>query len=203
MPASITQRKKCGWLPYTGIPIFASAKTEKKYGKMTTAYYNGGAQNAIETLNKNFDLQITDYVTFNWGSCSYGYQRSGWRYGGWPESMFKDNMINGYITFTVDATGIGSHHLKGPGEQLLDGIQAVSYCRIRYISGMTTEGRSVSAKWWKMLQKAKSADIGTLKQHRKSCFPSDCHQSGAAFHHQPGCGCGQVFHGSHSRFPHG
>ncbi|RHP32435.1 LCP family protein [Lachnotalea sp. AF33-28] len=148
------------------------SKDGKKYGKMTTSYYNGGAQNAIETLNKNFDLQITDYVTFNWAAVATAINDLGGVTVDVPESMFKDNMINGYITFTVDATGIGSHHLKGPGEQLLDGIQAVSYCRIRYISGndygRTERQREVVEK---MLQKAKSADVGTLNSIVNHVFP--------------------------------
>lgn len=36
-----------------------------KYFKVNSAYSVGGAEGAINTLNKNLDLQLTDYVTVN------------------------------------------------------------------------------------------------------------------------------------------
>ena len=37
----------------------------KKYGKITDIYRTYGAEKAINTLNKNLDLDITEYVTVN------------------------------------------------------------------------------------------------------------------------------------------
>ena len=57
--------------------------------------------------------------------------------------------------------------------QNLDGIQAVAYCRIRYISGddfgRTGRQREVVEK---VLEKAKKADIGTLTKIVNDAFPN-------------------------------
>lgn len=144
----------------------------KKYGKMTTAYYNGGAKNAIETLNRNFDLVIEDYVTVNWAAVATAINDLGGVTVDVPESMMKDNMINGYITETVEATGIGSTQLTKAGVQNLDGVQAVAYCRIRYIAGSdygrTERQREVLGK---LLDKAKGADLGSLNKLANDVFP--------------------------------
>ena len=36
------------------------------YNKINQAYFLGGAEQAISALNRNLDLQIDDYGTFNW-----------------------------------------------------------------------------------------------------------------------------------------
>ena len=38
---------------------------------------------------------------------------------------------NGFITETVNSTGLGSHQLEHAGTNHLDGVQAVAYARLR------------------------------------------------------------------------
>ena len=40
--------------------------TDGKYHKLTDVYAAYGVQEALETINRNFDLNITEYVTVNW-----------------------------------------------------------------------------------------------------------------------------------------
>ena len=131
---------------------YCQINEEGEYGKLTGAYFQGGALNAINMLNKNFDLDISAYATFNWAAVA---------------------IVNGYTTLTAEATGINSRLTYEPGMQNLDGIQAVAYCRIRYISGddfgRTGRQREVVEK---VLEKAKKADIGTLTKIVNDAFPN-------------------------------
>ena len=117
---------------------------EEKYAKANNAYHTGGDLGALNALNKNLDLNITEYVTINWYAVSEVVDLLGGLEIDVPESMMGE--INGYITNTVEEAqswapggpgkGVkGSHHIDGPGLQTLDGLQTVAYCRIRHNNG--------------------------------------------------------------------
>ena len=152
---------------------YLNISDDDSYGKLTTSYFQGGALNAINTLNKNFDLNITNYVTFNWAAVAIGINDLGGVEVDVPESMMEDQMLNGYTTLTAEATGIDSQLTYQAGPQTLDGVQAVAYCRIRYIAGddygRTSRQREVVEK---VLEKAKKADIGTLNKIVNDVFPN-------------------------------
>lgn len=152
---------------------YCQINEEGEYGKLTGAYFQGGALNAINMLNKNFDLDISAYATFNWAAVAIVINDLGGVDVDVPESMMVDQMLNGYTTLTAEATGINSRLTYEPGMQNLDGIQAVAYCRIRYISGddfgRTGRQREVVEK---VLEKAKKADIGTLTKIVNDAFPN-------------------------------
>lgn len=99
------------------------------YNKINQAYFRGGPEMAIKALNKNLDVQIDDYATFNWKAVADAINIL----GGVDVDLTKAEFyyINAYITETVEATGIGSRQLKSAGPNHLDGIQAVAYARLR------------------------------------------------------------------------
>ena len=99
------------------------------YNKINQAYFTGGPTQAVKALNKNLDLNITDYVTFNWNAVANGINAL----GGIDMNISKAEFyyINSFITETVKGTGIGSHQLTHAGENHLDGVQAVAYGRLR------------------------------------------------------------------------
>jgi len=41
---------------------------EKEYHKLNEAFFKGGHKQALEALEKNLDLSIDDYVSFNWAA---------------------------------------------------------------------------------------------------------------------------------------
>ena len=45
---------------------------EGTYNKINSAYFTGGPTQAVKALNRNLDLNITDYVTFNWNAVADG-----------------------------------------------------------------------------------------------------------------------------------
>ena len=91
--------------------------------KITHAYSYGGAELAIQTLNENFDLNITDYVTTNFDSLAEVIDAVG---GVDIEvSEAERRQINAYLLEGEPLRETGMVHLNGP--------QAVSYARIRKI----------------------------------------------------------------------
>lgn len=99
------------------------------YNKINQAYFVGGPTQAVKALNKNLDLNITDYVTFNWNAVADGINAL----GGIDMNISKAEFyfINSFITETVKGTGIGSTQLTHAGDNHLDGVQAVAYGRLR------------------------------------------------------------------------
>lgn len=99
------------------------------YNKINQAYFRGGPKQAVEALNRNLDLEINDYATFNWKAVADAINIL----GGVDVELSKAEFyyINAYITETVESTGVGSYQLKSAGPNHLDGIQAVAYARLR------------------------------------------------------------------------
>ncbi len=134
--------------------------SDSSYNKINSAYATGGPQQAVKALNQNLDLDITDYVTFNWKAVATGINIL----GGVDIELSKAELhyINSYITETVKSTGIGSVQIKGTGMHHLDGVQAVAYARLRYMDNdfaRTERQRKVVTQ---AFEKAKKADLNTL-----------------------------------------
>lgn len=135
--------------------------SDSSYNKVNYPSASKDVIESMRTLNYNLDLALTDCVVVNWKSVADAINMLGGvdNVDVTPE-MFE--YINGYITFTVEATGIGSTQLTAPGVQHLDGVQAVAYARVRKIDsdyGRTDRQREIFSK---MLEKAKNADPVTL-----------------------------------------
>ena len=140
------------------------------YNKINQAYAIGGPEQALAALNKNLDLNIQNYVTFNWKAVADGINILG-GVDNIPISKAELYYINAYITETVKATGIGSHQLKSTGEQHLDGVQAVAYGRLRYMDNdfarTERQRRIIKA----CFEKAKKANFSVLNNIMVVCFP--------------------------------
>ncbi|MCC8060478.1 MAG: LCP family protein [Clostridiales bacterium] len=139
------------------------------YNKINQAYFVGGAEQAVSALNRNLDLDITDFVTFNWKAVAEGINIL----GGVDIELSKAEFyyINSFITETVKVTGIASTQLKSAGMNHLDGVQAVAYGRLRLMDtdyARTERQRKVIAQ---AFEKAKSADFATLNNVVVTVFP--------------------------------
>ncbi|MDF2888919.1 MAG: cell envelope-related transcriptional attenuator [Lacrimispora sp.] len=132
------------------------------YNKINAAYANGGAAQALAALNKNLDLDVTEYVTFNWKSVADGINMLGGVDIDISKAEFR--YINSFITETVERTDVPSVHLKAAGPNHLDGVQAVAYARLRKMDtdfARTERQRLVIEK---SFEKAKKADLGLLNR---------------------------------------
>ena len=101
--------------------------------KITHAYSYGEAPLAINTLNTNLDLNISEFVTVNFDSVSDAVDAL----GGVTINIENEEIkyINDYIDATAQITHKTSSHITSAGKQNLDGVQAVAYSRIRYTAG--------------------------------------------------------------------
>ena len=101
--------------------------------KVTHAYAYGGAAKSLSTLNTNLDLNITEFATVNFDSMVDIVDAvGGVQIKIEPEEV---NYINTYISETSRVVGKGSSGIYQAGTYNLDGVQAVSYSRIRYTAG--------------------------------------------------------------------
>ena len=148
---------------------YLNISKEGTYNKFNQAYFVGGPEQAMSALNRNLDLNITDYVTFNWKAVADAINIL----GGVDVELSKAEFyyINSFITETVEVTGIGSHHLKQAGMNHLDGVQAVAYGRLRLMDtdyARTERQRKVIKL---AFEKAKTADFDTLYRVLGTVFP--------------------------------
>ena len=91
--------------------------------KINHAYAYGGPELAIQTLNENFGMDITDYVTVNFDSLADIIDEMG--------GVMVD--VTDEERFQVNAYLLRGEPLKETGMVNLTGAQAVSYSRIRKI----------------------------------------------------------------------
>ena len=142
---------------------------EGKYHKINEAYLKGGPKQAIAALNRNFDLDIDDYVTFNWKAVAEGLNVLGGVDLDISDKEFA--YINAFITETVQGTGLGSVQLEHSGMNHLDGVQAVAYARLRLMDtdfNRTARQRKVLEL---AMQKAKAASKKTLVATAMTVMP--------------------------------
>lgn len=101
--------------------------------KLTHAYAYGGPTLAIKTLNKNFDLNIKDYVTVDF----FGFEKIIDSVGGIDLNITPEEIKyeNEYIKETSEIENASIPAITNSGLQKVNGRQAVAYTRIRYTAG--------------------------------------------------------------------
>ena len=105
--------------------------------KLTHAYAYGKSQLAVKTLNQNFGLEITDYVTMNFFELANIIN-----YMGGVEIDVKEEELEelNRIIRKTDFGSIPNPRVSEAGLQTLTGTQAVCYARIRKIDGDVERG---------------------------------------------------------------
>ncbi len=132
--------------------------------KINHAYSYGGPELAIATLNRNFDLNITEYVTVNFNAVSNLVDQV----GGIDIELTNDELkyINTYIKGTSKNTGKEASLITKSGSNHLNGVQAVAYGRIRYTEGgdykRAERMRTVLAKTFAKLKDKNPAELNKI-----------------------------------------
>ena len=140
------------------------------YRKATETYYFGGPEAAINMLNTNLDMDITDYVTVNFEALIETIDLL----GGIDLEIDENEQfyINGYMTETCEITERPYEELTEVGNVHLTGLQATAFCRIRYGGGddykRTERQREVLSL---MFEKAKKMDVIKLNKLIETVFP--------------------------------
>lgn len=140
-------------------------KIDDEHGldKITHAYAYGGPELAIKVLNENLDLNIKEYATVNFASVANIVNSL----GGIDINIedYEISQMNKYIKDTSKNIGMKSTNITSPGLQHLDGVQAVTYARIRKTTGgdykRTERMRTVLKE---TLNKAKKTNVIKLNE---------------------------------------
>ena len=155
---------------YRDTYVYVMENGTKRLDKITHAYSYGGAQNTLKSLNEAMDLNITEFVTVNFDAVIAAVDSLGGVYIDIDESEIK--YVNDYIDATSESSGVKSAHITHSGRQKLDGVQAVSYTRVRYTAGgdykRTERMRTVVEA---MLSKAKTLNVGQLNSFADTILP--------------------------------
>lgn len=141
------------------------------YNKANSAYAKGGPEAAINMLNMNLDLNITDYVTVGFA----GLVDTIDELGGVEIEVDSSEIshLNNYQIGISDNLKRSYTPVKSTGLQKLDGLQATAYCRIRYTKGddfkRAERQREVLMA---VAEKAKKASVSTLNSVANKVFPN-------------------------------
>ncbi len=103
------------------------------YNKCNSAYAKGGPEMAMSMLNLNLDLNITDFVTVGFAGLTDTIDALGGVYIEVDDSEISH--LNNYQLCIADDLKRTYTPVTSTGYQLLDGLQATGYCRIRYTAG--------------------------------------------------------------------
>ena len=137
---------------------------EDTYTKANAAYAYGGAQQLMTMMNKNLDLSLDGYVTVDFAAVAETIDLL----GGLDIEMTADEVehMNNYCVETSEATGKSYEEIyPEDGVHHLNGVQAVSYARIRKTAGNDFR-RAARQRLgiYKMVEKAKNSSWTTLNK---------------------------------------
>ena len=139
------------------------------YGKANSAYAKGGPEAAVQMLNANLDLNITEYVCVDFVALLEVIDAL----GGIEIDIthHEAELVNSMLFELEDIMGEKYDLIWYGGYQTLNGAQATSYARIRNTEGndfkRTSRQRIVLEA---ILNKAKTADMTTLVDICKVAF---------------------------------
>ena len=142
-----------------------------RYDKANSAYNTGGPEEAISLLNRNFDLDIKNYVSVNFNALVKVIDAL----GGIDIKMTKEEAHWCNLYGAETARVIGEHWSdikEKAGTQHLDGIHGVAYARIRYTSGNDFKrAQRQRIVLEKVAKKAQKANFITLNKIVNEVFP--------------------------------
>ncbi|HIW20776.1 MAG TPA: LCP family protein, partial [Candidatus Dorea intestinavium] len=148
--------------------------SDNEFNKANAAYSFGGPEAAIAMINKNLDMNIEKYVTVNFNALVEVIDAL----GGMDLELdaVEVGHMNNYCIETAEVTGKEVPHIQptsdGPVKYHLNGVQAVSYSRIRYTAGgdfKRSERQRLVLE--KIAEKASKANIGALNKIVNVVFP--------------------------------
>lgn len=150
------------------------------YNKCNSAYAKGGPEQAMNMLNMNLDMDITNYVTVGFKGVTDTIDALGGVEIDVTEAEIEH--LNSYQISMVGTTTDGVHFTAKEGTdyipvthsglQTLNGLQATAYCRIRYVGNDFARAERQRKVLMAMAEKAKKADPATLNKILDSVFPN-------------------------------
>ena len=139
------------------------------YNKCNAAYANGGPKQAISMLNANLDLDISEFVTVGFAGLVDVIDAL----GGVQMDVTKEEIVhlNNYQVGIAENLKRDYIPVKNSGLQVLDGMQATGYCRIRYTKGDDFKRAERQRNVLKaIMEKSKGASVTQLVEIANSVF---------------------------------
>ena len=142
------------------------------YNKANAAYAFGGPEGAISMINRSMDMDISKYVAVNFNALVDVIDAL----GGLDITLTDAEVVhmNNYCVETSKVTGADYTKIEPEvaGTYHLNGVQAVSYSRIRYTGGGDFERTSRQRHVLELIaEKAQSASFSTLNKIIEKVFP--------------------------------
>ena len=142
------------------------------YNKANAAYAFGGPEGAVSLINRNLDMNIEKYVTVNFNALVDVIDAV----GGLDLELTHDEVVhmNNYCVETSKVTGKSYEKIEPEveGTYHLNGVQAVSYSRIRYTAGgdfKRAERQRLVLQ--KIADKVQNMSVGIVNKIIDSVFP--------------------------------
>lgn len=139
------------------------------YNKCNAAYAKGGPEQAINMLNMNLDMNITDFVTVGFAGLTDAIDALGGVMIDVDDSEISH--LNNYQLCIAEDLKRDYKKVEQTGYQRLDGLQATGYCRIRYTAGddfkRAERQREVLLA---VADEAKKANLTTLTETAQNVF---------------------------------
>ena len=155
----------------TYLRIGEDSEGNGQYSKANAAYAKGGAEQFLNMLNTNLDLNVTDFVSVDFQAVAEAVELL----GGIDVELKEEEVVhlNNYCVETSKVTGKKYKKIKPEvAGTHLNGVQTVAYARIRYTAGndfrRAARQREVI---YKIVEKAKNADVATLSKILDKVFP--------------------------------
>ena len=148
------------------------------YNKCNAAYAKGGPKQAINMLNMNLDMNITDFVTVGFEGLADTIDAL----GGVEIDVAENEIshLNNYQISMVGKTSDGKTYTANAGtdyipvttagRQVLNGLQATAYCRIRYVGDDFQRTQRQRTVLLAIAEKAKKASPATLNKIANDVF---------------------------------
>ena len=142
------------------------------FNKANAAYSFGGPEAAISMLNRNLDMNIEKYVTVNFNALVDVIDAL----DGLDLHLTEEEVVhmNNYCVETSKVTGKDYERIEPEveGDYHLNGVQAVSYARIRYTAGGDfTRAERQRTVLQLIGEKAQSMSISTINKIIDQVFP--------------------------------
>ena len=145
------------------VSVYRNLLTMQADGTIRTAkeaYFHGGPQEAMDMLNKNFDLAISDYVSVDYTAVADLIDLL----GGLEWTLTEDEAaeMNLHMKETAALTGNTVAEVKS-GLQILDGVKGLTYMRIcKNVGGDIARTKRQEMMVTEILKKVQKAQITTV-----------------------------------------
>ncbi|MGN0482381.1 MAG: LCP family protein [Lachnospiraceae bacterium] len=138
------------------------SEEKERYFKANEAYQIGGPVQALRMIDRNLDLDITQYVSFDFNAVAEVVDLM----GGVEVELTDDEALymTGYITEIAEMSGKSANQLSSGGTYTLDGVQATAYARLRKNEDDYRRTQRQRLIIEKLFEKAKTMEVTKLNE---------------------------------------